>query len=190
MKKNILFAAVATTVFFVSCSKKDTTPVVVAPTVKTKSITVNFSQTSSFTFFSFRDTTVIANADSATAKWDFALRLTTFLVNSNASGPGNAGAILLDGVYSSISEAPVTGYAYDTTSSQRAIKDGSWYNYNPTTHSFVPKAGKVFMFRTADGHYAKMELLDVNYEPFVGPTPQRLVYRFQYTYQPNSSNKF
>ena len=153
-------------------------------------MTVNFSPVSSFTFFNFRDTTVIANSDSATTKWDFALRLTTFLVNSNASGPGHAGAILQDGIYSTIVSAPTTGYTYDTTTGQKAIKDGSWYDYNPTTHSFAPKAGKVFIFRTADNHYVKMELLSVGYEPFVGPTPVRLIYTFRYTYQPNNTNIF
>jgi len=52
---------------------------------------------------------------------------------------------------------------------KKLLKTEAGYDYNPTTHSFVPKAGKVFIFRTADGHYAKMELLSVGYEPFVGP---------------------
>lgn len=188
MKNSITLGALATVMVLASCSKDKTDPQ--PTTVKTKSITVNFNPTSSFTFFSFRDTTVIANTDSASAKWDFGLRLTTFLVNSNASGPGNAGAILQDAVYDNVPTAPATGYAYDTTTSQRAIKDGSWYDYNPTTHSFTPKAGKTFLFRTADGHYAKMELLGVTYEPFTGPTPVHLIYQFRYTYQPNNSNTF
>jgi hypothetical protein len=190
MKHKIIYGSVCLALIFAACSKNKTDVVILPTTVKTKNITVNFSSSSTFTFFSFRDTTVIANSDSASTKWDFALRLTTFLVNSNASGPGNAGVILQNGMYDNIIEAPVSGYAYDTTSSQKAIKDGSWYDYNPTTHSFVPKAGKVFIFRTADGHYAKMELLSVSYEPFAGPVPQRLIYNFRYTYQPNSSTKF
>jgi hypothetical protein len=190
MKNRIIYAAVAITLVFAACSKDKTVVTPLPTTVKTKSITVNFSPSSSFTFFSFRDTTVIANSDSASTKWDFALRLTTFLVNSNASGPGNAGAILQDAVYDNVTTAPTSGYAYDTTSSQRAIKDGSWYDYNPSTHSFVPKAGKTFLFRTADGHYAKMELLGVTYEPFTGPTPVHLIYQFRFTYQPNNDNKF
>ncbi|HWR33508.1 MAG TPA: HmuY family protein [Chitinophagaceae bacterium] len=190
MKNRIIYAAAATALFFAACSKDKTAVIPLPATVKTKSITVNFSPSSSFTFFSFRDTTIVANSDSATNKWDFGLRLTTFLVNSNASGPGNAGVILQDAVYENVIAAPSAGYAYDTTSSQRAIKDGSWYDYNPATHSFIPKAGKTFIFRTADGHYAKMELLSVAYEPFAGPVPQRLIYNFRYTYQPNNDTKF
>jgi hypothetical protein len=184
MKHSIILSAIAGAIVLASCSKDETT--VQPATIKTKSITINFSAASPFTFFSFRDTTVIANTDSASIKWDFALRLTTFLVNSNASGPGNGGAILQDAVYDNVKTAPATGYAYDTTSSQRAIKDGSWYDYNPTTHAFTPKAGKTFVFRTADNHYAKMELLSVDYEPFIGFTPKKLIYKFRYTYQPNN----
>ena len=55
---------------------------------------------------------------------------------------------------------------------------------------FTPKAGKIFFFRTAENKYVKMELLAVDYEPFVGPTPVRLVYRFRYTYQSSGSTNF
>jgi hypothetical protein len=167
MKNRITISIIAMALIFASCSKKDSTTTVPLPTtVKTKSITVNFSSSSAYTFFSFRDTMVVANADSASAKWDFGLRFTTFIVNSYSSGPGNAGAILQDGLYDNVMGCPGSGFAYDTTTTQRAIKDGSWYDYNLTTHSFVPKAGKVFLFRTSDGH------------------------TFRYTYQPNSSNTF
>ena len=151
---------------------------------------MNFSTSSSFAFFSFKNGAVVANSDSATTKWDLGLRLTTFILNSYSYGPGNAGAILQNSIYSNVRTAPGTGYAYDTTASQKGIKDGSWYDYNPMTHAFAPKAGKTFIFRTADSHYVKMELLAVDYEPFVGPAPVRLIYRFRYTYQANGSTNF
>lgn len=193
MKKFLFFTTTLGLLFsVVSCSKdKTTNPVVTQPFTKTKDITVNFSNSSTFTFFSFRDTTVIANTDSASAKWDFGLRLTTFLVNSNSSGPGNAGVIMQDGIFDNIKTAPATGYAYDTTASQRAIKDGSWYDYNPATRSFVPKAGKIFIFRAGDGtHYAKMEILSATYAPFAGPVPQQIIYKIRFTYQPDVSRNF
>ena len=171
-----------------ACKKSSTTPI---PTFeKTDSLKVSFSSSNPYTFFSFKNDAVVANSDSASTKWDFGLRFTTFIVNSYASGPGNAGVILQNSSYSTITSVPSSGYAYDTTSSQKAIKDGSWYNYNPTTHSFAPKAGQVFLFRTADNKYVKMELLAVDYEPFVGPVPVTLIYRFRYTYQPDGSTTF
>jgi len=190
-KNALLSAAVlAVTISMVSCDKEKT-DAPVQPITKTKDITVNFSGTTPFTLFSFKDTSVVANTDSTSTKWDFALRLTTFLVNSYSGGPGNAGVIVQDGLYDNITTAPAAGYAYDTTASQRAIKDGSWYDYNPTTHSFVPKAGKVFIFRTGDGsHYAKMELLSADYAPFTGPAPNQIIYKMRFTYQPDGSKNF
>jgi len=191
MKKTILASAVlgSALLFTISSCTKDPAP---QPTTieKTDSVKVNFSSTSPFTFFSFKNDAVVANTDSASTKWDFGLRFTTFILNSNAYGPGNAGAILQNSIYSTVTTAPDAGYAYDTTSAQKGIKDGSWYNYNPTTRSFSPKAGQTFIFRTADNNYVKMELLAVDYEPFTGPVPVRLIYRFRYTYQSNGTKNF
>ena len=175
---------------FTACKKDQNAPVI--PSISsTQTLSVNFSTASKFAFFSFKDSTVVANTDSVSTKWDFALRFTNFLVNSNASGPGNGGVIVQDGIYSAITSAPTTGYAYDSSSTKLAIKDGTWYDYNPNTHAFLPKAGKVFIFKTADGaHYAKMQLLSVDYAPFTGYTPVTLLYKFQYTYQPSGSTTF
>jgi len=171
-----------------SCSKDDA--VVITTIQKTDSVKVNFSSNSPFTFFSFKNDAIVANSDSASTNWDFGLRFTTFILNSHTYGPGNAGAILQNTIYSNVTTAPDNGYAYDTASSQKAIKDGSWYDYNVATHAFAPKAGQTFIFRTADNHYVKMELLAVDYEPFVGPTPVRLIYRFRYTYQSSGAKNF
>ena len=186
-----LIASLALVILFTACSKSDTAPTVVPAYSSTQTLTVNFSTTKPFAFFGFKDSSLVVNTDSASAKWDFGLRFTNFLVNSNASGPGKGGVIMQDGVFANLTSAPSTGYAYDTTGTQLAIKDGSWYDYNGLTHAFVPKAGKVFFFRTADGtHYAKMQLLAVDYLPFTGPAPVQLAYKFQYIYQPSGSTNF
>jgi len=192
--KKVLFLCAVAAVTFSACQKE--TPVVV-PTIVTgtKTISVAFDPmgTDNFTLFRFSDSSVVANTDSASANWDFGIRFTNFIVNSHAGGPGNAGAILQDGTFDATATAPTSGYAYDTTASARAIKDGSWYDYNPTTHAFTPKAGKVFIFKTADGsHYAKMELLSVTYGGLVGnpPAPTILYYTFRYTYQANGTTTF
>ncbi len=190
MKKMIYSSAVIaiSAMFILSSCSKDS--VAVNSVQKTDSLTVNFSSSAPFTFFSFRNGVMVANTDSASTKWDFGLRLTTFILNSHTYGSGDAGAVLQTAIYDNVASAPDSGYAYDTTASQKAIKDGSWYNYNPTTHSFAPKAGQTFIFRTADDHYVKMELLSVDYEPFTGPTPVRLIYHFRYNYQVTGGKDF
>ena len=191
MKKTILACAVlgSSLLLTMTSCKKDSDPQITT-VEKTDSLTVNFSPAAPYTFFSFKNGAMVANSDSATTNWDFGLRLTTFILNSHAYGPGNAGAILQNSIYANVTTAPGAGYAYDTTTSQKAIVDGSWYDYNPATHSFAPKAGQTFIIRTADNHYVKMELLSVDYEPFVGPTPVRLIYHFRYTYQSSGSTSF
>ena len=188
--KNLIRLSACVMLAIVTLSACKTKKVAVAPIQKTDSLNVNFSSTKNFAFFSLRDGAMVATSDSASAKWDFALRLTTFLVNSYASGPGNAGVILVNTPYASVTTAPETGYAYDTTSAKLAIKDGSWYNYNPATRSFAPKAGQTFVFRTADNRYAKMELLAVDYAPFVGPAPTTLIYRFRFTFAAAGDRNF
>ncbi len=192
MKLRLLLSALLMTglvAFNVSCKKSSTTTNQ-SPATDTTIVKVNFSTSSNFTFFSFKNNAVVANTDSASSKWDFGLRLTTFLVNSYASGPGNAGVVMMNGILDNIIAAPATGYAYDTTASQLAIKEGSWYTYDFVTHSFSPIPGKIFIFRTADGHYAKMEILGVTYEPFVGPVPVILDYKIRFVYQSNGTLNF
>jgi HmuY protein len=185
----LVTTATLTGIISLTSCKKDNNSTNQPVTADTAIVVVNFSMASHYSFFSFKNGTV-ATTDSATNKWDFALRLTTFLVNSNASGPGNAGAILQDGLFDNISSAPATGYAYDTTSGKLAIKDGSWYNYDINTHVFNPKPGKVFIFRTADNHYAKMEILEVTYEPFTGMMPDKIDYKIRFAYQSNGTVDF
>lgn len=181
--------AVLTAIVLLPACKKDNGSGSQPITADTAMVVVNFSSSTPYTLFSFKNGTV-SNTDSASNKWDFALRLTTFLVNSHASGPGNAGVIMQDGIFDNINTAPVSGYAYDTTAGQVAIKDGSWYNYNSTTHSFVPIPGKVFVFRTADNRYAKMEVLEASYEPFSGMVPEKIDYKIRFAYQSDGSIDF
>jgi len=193
--KRVLFFGLLASVAFSACKKSSTTNQSATDISGIKTISVAFDQLASqpFTLFRFSDSSVIANTDSASNNWDFGIRFTTFIVNSYAGGPGNAGVIMQNNIFDSVKSAPTSGYAYDTTSAQRAIKDGSWYTYNSQSHVFVPKAGKVFIFKTADGsHYAKMELLSVENGPVVPPaqTPTILYYTFRYSYKANGSPTF
>jgi hypothetical protein len=189
MIKWLTTLAIASFLMASSCNDENT-PVVNTVTA-TKSITVNFSLSSNYTFFRFSDSSLVPIADSATNKWDFAMRRTNILINSNASGPGLAGAQLVDGLFNNLTTAPEFGYGYDTTATRLAIKDGSWYDYNSVTRTLTPKAGKLLLFKTASGNqYAKLEFLSSDYAPFVGMFPTQIIYRFRYSYQPSGSRIF
>ena len=189
----LVFAAL--TIGLISCEKnKDKTPPVETKISVTDSIEIPFSSTK-YTFYSFKDSSVVSNSDSATNKWDFGIRFVNIIVNSHSSGPGNGGVIVQSGAYDNFTSAPATGYSYDTTATKPAIDAGfttGWYNYNPTTHAFSPKAGQFFVFKTADGHYVKMEITEVKYAGYTppNPTPTTLIYKFRYTYQADGSGNF
>jgi hypothetical protein len=188
-----LMACIALVLGFASC-KKDDNKIKETKIIKTDSIRVNMNMRSGpYTFFSLKDNQVIANSDSNSTKWDFGMRFVNIIVNSHASGPGTAGVITQTGIYDNYLQAPETGYAYDTTSLNTAINASTtlgWYDYNPVTHGFDPKAGMFFVFKTSDNKYAKLEMLSARYEPFTGPFPEYVWYKFRYTYQADGSTKF
>src|ERR1044072_1173481 len=99
MKYNRLLLVGFAAILTVTACKKDDAPAPQPATESSTTIKVNFSPVTPYTLFSFKSNAIVANTDSNSVKWDFAVRLTNFLVNSNASGPGSAGVILQDGVF-------------------------------------------------------------------------------------------
>ncbi len=191
MKKMIIFGAIALSLFAACKKSTDTTPTVtIVSGIKTISVPFDPMGTKPFTLFRFSDSSVVVNTDSASNKWDFGMRMTSIIPNKGFRGPGEAGVILQDGVFDQITTAPSTGYAYDTSATQKAIRSyTSWANY--ANQTFTPIAGKVFFFRTGDGaHYAKLEMISVEYAPFTGSQPTTLLYKFRYVYQSNGSVNF
>lgn len=157
-----------------------------------------------FTFFSLTDGEIVDKADSASTRWDIALAGTTILVNGGTSGPGEGTAQVVNGTFEDLSEAPETGYLSDQ-GSELAIPTGSgngWYNYtggdNPPA-AILPIPGRIIVLQTADGNYAKMEILsyyegnpDTSTEEFANfqTRPAGRHYTFQYVVQPNGSRNF
>lgn len=190
----LVLLVLASVVVLASCEKeKDLVPAVVT----TKDFLVNGSATSgNYNFFSFESAAGIPVADSATNKWDFAMRFETFIVNSNASGPGMAGVQILNQPFDAVTAAPAAGYKYDTTAAQKAIKGADWYTYNAATRTFSPIAGKTFVFKTAMGKYAKLEVLTADPaddlgNPVTPPTrPTKIKYKIRVAYQTDGTTQF
>lgn len=151
-----------------------------------------------YTFFSFRTGDVVSRTDSASLDWDIAIRGTSVLTNSGSSGPGEAGAILLDLPFNQIEMAPSEGYAVDTEE-EPAIKgrDG-WYIYTghegtPPLHAIIPIDDVTIVLKTADGnHYVKLEMIsyyydnpDTSTEEFANTDtrPENRYYTFRYAIQ-------
>jgi hypothetical protein len=213
MKTNLIaLTAITAGILLASCGK-DNVPAPV--TVQTK--TVNSLQADTiigiapsgqpygsgkYTLYSLETNSVIANADSATAKWDIGFRGTTIITNSGNSGPGSGGAFIYTGTFSDITTiSNDSTFRTDNAPTSYAIKTGSgngWYSYNGATNLITPIPGRILVIRTATGKYAKIEIQNY-YKGGVTPDAtasdndklmKQRYYTFRYTFQADGSKKF
>ena len=131
--------------------------------------------------------------------WDIAFRGTTIAVNGGvATGAneeparnGEAGAAIQSGTFGEITTADGLSFSQDAEGAY-AVPTGSdngWYNYNPATFTIAPIPGRILVFRTHDGRFAKVEILSYYRDAPAEPDPftdESRVYTFQYVYNPNN----
>ena len=133
------------------------------------------------------------------SEWDVAFRGTTIIVNGGTSlgsadepeRTGDAGVYIFDGAMAEMT-AVETSLIIQDSADGYAITPGSgngWYTYaGAPTYLINPTPGKILVFRTRDGKYAKMEILSYylgapeNPDAFSDPSRY---YTFNYVYQPN-----
>jgi hypothetical protein len=196
----VLVASVAT---MMSCSKSDPTP---AQPLNAVTVT-NFAAdpptvfptngpphgTGKYSLFSFKTGAQVANADSATVKWDIGFNATTIVFNSGSSGPGTASGQLMIGAFADITTAPDAGYRLDSkpTYAVPTGSDNGWYHYNGSTNVITPLAGRTIIVQTADSKFAKIEILNFYKDAPASPTSASLsgYYTFRYIYQADGSKK-
>ncbi len=198
MKRAFLFILIS--LFIVSCGKDEKNDPTAPPTpvdlpVRTvANLQADTANTGRFTFFSLRDSTIVPNSDSATTRWDIAFRATTIIINGGPIRFGQGGAVVLTGTdFNTLETLPETGWRVDSSATNLAIPVGSgraWYNYNQQTNVISPIPGVVLGIRTADGRYAKLQIL--SYYLNAPPNPNGFVdrarvYSFRYVFQPNGS---
>ena len=194
MKKYTIFLIAF---LFVACSNDEETLPVIAAKYSNLHAPQSGGQgqpiSGPFTKFSFESGEVTEGND-----WDIAFRGTTILVNGGTevglgdeparTGQGSAASV--DGVFSSVISADGLSFSQDSASGT-AIATGSgngWYLYNPQIMVISPIPGKVFVFETNNGHYAKVEFLSYYKDSPVNPNAfqdEPRYYTFNYVYNPN-----
>ena len=157
------------------------------------------SDTGQFTLYSLRTGEIVLNydeadrSDSTSTAWDLGFRGTTIIVNGGTSGPGTAGAVVIEEAFDDVAEVPMgTAFRVDGSAdcpsittpggtfpgTPYAVCTGSgngWYTYVPFQTGggyIVPTPGRTLLVRTADGlGYAKVRFN--NY--YLGqPTPDAI----------------
>jgi len=131
--------------------------------------------------------------------WDIGFRGTSIIVNGGVSlgttdepsRTGDGAAYIANGTFTSVTQVNPSLFVQDSSNGYAipAGSGGGWYTYSgPPTYLITPTPGKILVFRTADGKYAKVEIL--SYYKDSPPTPdyrfsQGRYYTFNYIYQPN-----
>ena len=132
--------------------------------------------------------------------WDIAFRGTSIIVNGGVSlgttdepnRTAEAAVYIANGTMTSITDVDTSLFVQDSNTGY-AIATGSgngWYTYSgPPTHIITPIPGKILVFKTRNGKYAKVEIL--SYYKNAPASPDILIdatpyYTFNYVYQPNA----
>ena len=153
------------------------------------------------TLFSLSNNAIIPNGQESTTSWDLAFSATTIKINNGTSGPGIGGAFVYSGNYDALSSVPAGAVFKTDKFPYLAIQNApgmGWYKYDYASDLITPIPGKVLIIRTANGKYAKLEIL--NYykggkTPLVNSSFKEKVlnsryYTFRYTYQPDGTMNF
>ncbi len=151
-------------------------------------------QADRYTLFSFSKGAVVPTEKMDTDQWDLGFKGTAIIVNGGKERKGKGAACLASGVFETINRLPDgLTWATDQPDGKTAVPSGSgngWYEYVFTTHEIKPLPNRVLFVRTADGRFAKVEILSY-YRDVEGETdsPGRY-YTFRYVYQPDGSGVF
>lgn len=144
------------------------------------------------------DTGEITTSDT---DWDIAFRATSIIINGGVSQgttdeparTGNAGAYIATGTMNDITSVDTSLFVQDAADALAipAGSDNGWYNYSGAPLFLItPLPGKILVFRTTEGRYAKVEIL--SYYQGAPANPDAFVdesryFTFNYVYQPNNN---
>lgn len=165
------------------------------PTTGVDPITGRPSSSGVPTYFSLRENRVIPEAEKNTTNWDIAFQATNLFTNGGISGPGEGGAHVATGIFSEIKSIDASVPFAQDAQGALAIPAGSgngWYTYIPQNNSIMPIAGRVLFIRTADGKYAKLEILSYYKDSptTIDASSVSRHYTFRYVFQPDGSRSF
>lgn len=217
--KNVIFSALVLAVLFTACKKDKTItpadPNAFGVTVNGKIVSVKNLPADTivglvsgqpvgvgkYAFFNLRNNTWVPNTDSASTNWDLAFSGTTIRINGGTSGTGAGGAFVWVGAFDNLATVPADSVFKTDNYPSYAITKGSgkgWYSYDGATNLLTPIPGRVLVIKTADGKYAKVEILNY-YRGGATPsasatdeikTTEQRYYSFRYTFQSSGSTTF
>ena len=143
--------------------------------------TVDATRPEPWSYFSFGQGSVIENP--GPREWDLAFRRYEIIANGGPAFAGAGGAADLGEIaFAEVKTVPAGGYQVtEGTADPRNPALARWYRYGYFSHLLSPKP-RVWAVRTADGRYAKMEIVS-----YYCPRSQPGCVTFRYVYQGDGS---
>lgn len=150
--------------------------------------TLNASSPEKWVYFDFSKGSTVDISDRSSLNWDIGFKRSLIISNGGETNPkGMGGIIELNHTrFESVKEAPETGYITDIRTSPEETENPAvkkWYDYSYWSHRLTPK-NNIYIIRTADGRYAKMQILKYYCGRASG------CYTIKYAYQANGSREF
>ncbi|GAA4916304.1 HmuY family protein [Mucilaginibacter defluvii] len=125
-------------------------------------------------YFSFTTNTKVDSSEKKTTKWDiaFAKEYNSYVSINNGTnqssfglgGPGKGALIAVNQSYDKLTTAPsdeefakngITAAGWDSGNGN------GWYFYDIKTHIAIPVKNRTYVLRTADGKFAKLEMVSM-----------------------------
>ena len=215
--KTTLFLSMLTiAIGFTACTKDSPKPTIITATITELDATAECVSTQfglvctgPFTKFSFSEGGEVQGDN-----WDIAFRNSKIIVNggtdsdtSQPSRTGNAAAYRIDGLMDQITSVNLALLKQDGDNAGMfgttaiiddqgqvfppAVEPLGWSLYNndiPQAPILEPLAGKIFVFRTHDNKYAKVEILNFYDNPMTNTYGG--FYTFNYVYQADETTTF
>jgi len=156
-----------------------------ATLVGPRTVTIDASDPDAWRFFDFSRGAILDRP--GPLDWDIAVRRYHIIANGGPGFPGTAAIARLDETpFDAVTAAPDAGYQPTLVAGSDSTNPATrrWYRYSFTSHLLTPRPA-TYVARTADGRYAKFEILSY-YCP--GARPGCLTLR--YVYQGDGSRHF
>jgi hypothetical protein len=183
IKQTVIF--IISMLMLVACSKKNAgldetkgNSITIKDLVGDTSASMQTGGTASFKnlYFSFATgaAVTISDADKTTTKWDLAftgpynsevyVNYGGYKYNPGYNGPGQGAVIQIDKPFDQVTTAP-SPTEFDAATMTKigwdAGNGAGWFFYSLDNHIAVAIKNRTFVLRTADGKFAKLELLNV-----------------------------
>ena len=183
MKKivNKILVLLLSTAIFASCTKEEVKPelddnksTVIRDLAGDVGNTVGGGQEFETFYFSLKTGLKVDPAKKLTAEWDIAFtkEYNALIVANNGTvqgtpgfgGNGNGSIVIVEKAYNQVTQAPSASEFEDKQIPSFGWDAGNgvgWFFYDLKTHIAVPVKNRTFIIKTADGKYAKLEMVSM-----------------------------